>query len=186
VGSQYLGNYGDYDGLSYFITKILQSNEYVVRSKSFTSMRHEIGRGTPVELKMTLNRSGKRLGSRSLFSSTGVFAVRASDYGDDFERDIKGLVPDVKGSVGARKAALAKIVSQGDMMAIDDDDIAGCTILMRQDGHQYTVYLLGENSLSTKFPLSVPVPPNGILNYDQVQREMIRVLDDIVTPGMRD
>jgi hypothetical protein len=185
IGGQYLGNYGDYDGLSYFITKILQSNEAVVRSKSFTSLRHELGSGTPVELKVALNRPGKKLGSKSLFSKTGIFAVRGSEYGEDFERDVKGLVPHVKGTLEARKAALAKIVSQGDLMDIDDDDIAGCTVLMRQDGHQYTVYLLGDNNISTRFPLSVVVPSNGLLSYDDVQREITRLLDDVVTPGLR-
>ena len=185
IGSQYLGNYGDYDGLSYFITKILQSNESVVRSKSFTSLRHELGNGTPVELKVALNRPGRKLGSKSLFSRTGIFAVKASDYGEDFERDVKRLVPHVKGTLEARKAALAKIMSQGDLMDIDDEDIAGCTVLMRQEGHQYTVYLLGDNNLSTRFPLSVPVPSNGLLNYEQVQREITRILDDVVTPGLR-
>ena len=185
VGAQYLGNFGDYDGLGYSISKILQSSQSVVRSKSFTSLRHEIGRGTPVELKVTLRRPGKKLGSRSLFSRSGVFAVRGSDYGDDFGDDIRSLIPHVQGSLDARKAALAKIISQGDLMDIDDEDIAGCTVLMRQDGSQYTVYLLGDNKFSTKFPLSVNVPPNGLLDYDRVKNEMVRVLDDIVTPGLR-
>ncbi|MCD2316381.1 hypothetical protein LQ954_09490 [Sphingomonas sp. IC-11] len=185
VGSQYLGNYGDYDGLSYFISKTLQTNESVVRSKSFSSLRHELGSGTPVELKVALNRPGKKLGSKSLFSKTGVFVVRGSEYGDEFERDVKGLVPQVKGSMEARKAALAKIMSQGDLMDIDDEDIAGCTVLMRQDGHQYTVYLLGDNNVATRFPLSVSVPPNGLLDYDSVKNEMVRVLDNVVTPGLR-
>jgi hypothetical protein len=185
IGTRYLGNYGDYDGLYKFISKVLQSNEFVVRSKSFTSLRHELGSGTPVELKVTLNRPGKKLGSRSLFSSTGIFAVRSAEYGEDFEKDVKGLVPHVKGSLEARKAALASIMSQGDLMDIDDEDIAGCTVLMRQDGHQYTVYLLGDSNVSTKFPLSVHVPSNGLLDYNSVQREITRVLDDIITPGLR-
>ncbi len=185
IGCQYLGNYGDYEGLSYFVTKVLQSNAFVVRSKSFTSLRHELGSGTPIELKVSLRRSGKRLGSRSLFSRTGIFAVKASEYGEDFERDVKNLVPHVKGSLEARKAALAAIVSQGDMMAIDEEDIAGCTVLMRQDRHQYTVYLLGDNNISTRFPLSVPVPPNGLIDYESVQHEIVRILDDVVTPGLR-
>ncbi|BAV64100.1 hypothetical protein [Sphingobium cloacae] len=136
----------------------------MVRSKSFTNIRHELDNGTPVELKVTLNRPGKKLGSKSLFSSTGIFAVRGSEYGDNFEKDVKGLVPHVKGSLEARKAALANIMSQGDLMDIDDEYIAGCTVLMRQDGHQYTVYLLGDSNVSTKFPLSVHVPSNGLLD----------------------
>lgn len=185
IGSQYLGNYGDWDGLSYFMSKILHKDETVIRPKSFTSIRHEIGSGTPLELKVSLHRPGKKLGSKSLFSRTGVFAVKGSEYGDDFEADIRGLIPHVRGSANARKSALAKIISQGDMMAIDDEDIAGCTVLMRQDGNQYTVYLLGDNNRSTKFPMSVAVPPNGLLDYKQVQDEMVKILDGVVTPGLR-
>ncbi len=185
IGNQYLGNFGDYEGLSYFITKILTTDKNVVRTKSFTSLKHEIGNGTPVELKVSLNKPDKKLGGRSLFSRTGVFAIKGSDYGDDFEADIRQFIPKVKGSLDDRKAALARIISQGDLMDIDDEDIADCTVVMRKDNSQYTVYIVGGNNISTKFPLGVHVPPNGLLDYDRVRSEMERILNDVVTPGLR-
>ncbi|VXC90662.1 hypothetical protein [Sphingomonas sp. 8AM] len=185
LGTQYLGNYGDYEGLNYFLSKILQSQEFVVRSKSFTSLRYELGAGTPVELKVTLRRKGAKAGSASLFSKTGVFAVKRTEYGEGFDSDVAGLAPKIKGSLEDRKAAIAQVISQGDIMSVDEDDIAGCTVLMRQDNHSYTVYLLGENSSSTRFPISVQVPKNGLLDYDRVCTEMTRLLDEIVTPGLR-
>lgn len=185
LGSQYLGNFGDYDGLSSCFSKILQSNTSVVRAKSITSLRHEIGDGTPVELKVSLRKRGAKAGAASLFSKAGVFAVRRSDYGDDFDKDIASIVPQIRGTLDKRRSAIAKLVSQGDFMDVDDEDIEGCTVLMRKDGHQYTVYLLGDNSAATRFPLAIDVPRNGLISYDAVQNEMIRILNDVITPGLR-
>ncbi len=186
LGIQYIGNFGDYDGIRSCFIKILQDANHIVSPTSITSLRNEIGDGEPVELKVSLRRRNPIAGGGSIFSRSGVYAVKRSDYGDDFSRDIReSLLNRVRGTVDAKKSAIAQIMSQGDFMEVYEDEIQDCTVLVRKDGHQYTVYLLGDNSLATKFPLSVQVPQNGLLDYGQVQGEIIRILDDVITPGLR-
>lgn len=186
LGIQYIGNFGDYDGIRSCFIKILQDENHIVSPTSITSLRNEIGDGEPIELKVSLRRQNPIAGGGSIFSRSGVYAVKRSDYGDDFSRDIReSLLNRVRGTVDAKKSAIAQIMSQGDFMEVNEDDIQDCTVLVRKDGHQYTVYLLGDNSLATKFPLSVQVPQNGLLDYGQVQGEIIRILDDVITPGLR-
>lgn len=186
LGVQYIGNFGDYDGIRSCFLKILQDESSIVLPKSITSIRNEIGDGEPVELKVSLRRQNPIAGGGSIFSRSGVYAVKRSNYGDDFDRDIReGLINRVRGGVDARRSAIAQVMSQGDFMEVNEEDIQDCTVLVRKDNHQYTVYLLGDNNISTKFPLNVQVPPNGLLDYDRVQAEMVRILDDVITPGLR-
>lgn len=186
IGAQYAGNYGDYAGLKSCFEHILREPQHKVVSRTFSSLRHEIGEGEPIELKVGIRKQDPRLGAPNLFSKTGVIAIKRSDYGDNFGNHIRDtLVPRVRGNVANRKAALAGIIAEGQLMEIDDDDIIDCTLIMRSQGRQHTVYLLGDNSLATKFPVAAQIGYNGLPNTDQVRQEMKRILDEIVTPGLR-
>lgn len=185
VGTQYTGNFGDYDGLRKCLAHILSGSGYKVISRSFTSFKHEITDGKPVEIKVNIRRQGRREGASSLFSKTATFGIKRSEYGDDFEADVKRTLGNVRGSRDDRKAALAKLLNQGEMIEIDDDDIIGCTVLIQKDKGQHTVYLLGDGYQATKFPLAIDVPPSGIPDRAHVRNEMRRILDDVITPGLR-
>lgn len=105
---------------------------------------------------------------------------------EDFGRDIRdSIINRVRGTIDAKKSVIAHIMSQGDFMEVNEQDIQDCTVVVRKDGQQYTVHLLGDNNLATKFALNVQVPRNGLLNYERVQGEMVRILDDVITPGLR-
>ncbi len=187
VGVQYSGNFGDYDGIKRCFQHLLQDNRYNVISRTFSSFRHEIGEGEPVELKVNIRKNNQRLGGQNLFSQSGVFAIRRTDYGEDFGADVRDtLAPAVQGNARQRKAALAQLMNQGELLDIADDDIIGCSVLMRRDGRQFTVYLLGESGFATKFPVDAEVSAvTGIPDPLQVKEEMLRIYDNIVTPGLR-
>lgn len=186
IGAQYNGNYGDYDGLRKCLTYLLDGNGFDIKSRTFSSISHEIGGGQPVELKVNIRRQNHRLGGPSLFSTSAMLAIRKSDYGADFGADVKRtLLPALKGDAQARKVALAKLMSESELMDVADEDIEGCTLIVRNDGGQCTIYLLGDNSFATKFPLNAEVDLNGIPNEAQVQTEMCKILEGIVIPGMR-
>ena len=185
VGTQYAGNYGDYDGLRNCLKHVLRGNSYKVVSRTFSSIRHEIGDGEPTELKVVVRRQNPRLGGSNPFSTTAVVAVRKAEYGESFADDVRNSLGGVRGSSDVRRQALARLISNGELMEIDDDDIQSCTVIMRTDAGQHTVYLLGGTSFATKFPLNVRVGDNGIADAREVCGEMRRLLDDVVTPGLR-
>lgn len=186
IGAQYNGNYGDYDGLRRCLTHILDGNGFDIKSRTFSSISHEIGGGQPVELKVNIRKQNRRLGGASLFSSSAVLAIKKSDYGADFASDVKRtLLPALKGNAQDRKAALAKLMSESELMEIGDDDIEGCTLIVRNDGGQRTIYLLGDSSFATRFPLEAAIDLGGMPNETQVRSEMCRILNGIVIPGMR-
>lgn len=186
IGTQYTGNYGDYEGLKMCIEHILKSNLFNIVSRTFISVRHEIGDGEPVELKVNIRRQNDRVGGANLFSTAGVFTIRKSDYGENFALDIEQtLKPAVRGNTADRKAALALIIKQGDLMEIDDQDILGCNLIMQDGKRRHTVYLLGDSVSATKFPVNADVDYSGLPDREQVRLEMKRILDEIVTPGLR-
>ncbi|OKH86368.1 hypothetical protein [Thalassospira sp. TSL5-1] len=185
IGTQYTGNYGDYDGIKRCFQHLLRNNEYKITSRTFTSIRHEIGDGEPVELKVNIRRPNARAGGPTIFSSSAMISIKRADYGDDFGDDVKQTLAQIKGDKAARKGALAKLMNNGEILEIDDDDIQGCSLLMSHNGSKHTVYLLGDSKFATKFPLKATVDANGLPYQNQVRVEMLRVLNEIVTPGLR-
>ncbi|MDD2860723.1 MAG: hypothetical protein PHI71_06585, partial [Acidiphilium sp.] len=79
-------------------------------------------------------------------------------------------------------AAIALLVKEGNMIELDDDDIVGCSAIIRQNGRTSTVYFLGGNNLATRFLLHAEVDSSGIPNRIQVRDEMIKVMREKVIP----
>lgn len=184
IGVTYNGQFGDYDGIRKCLLYILRGNRTIV-SRTIKSVSDEIGDGDPVEIKLHYANRNRQAGHRSVFNSAGVIAVRKSEYGENFAADIGNVFRRVFGTVAQRKRMLAQIASEGELLELTDDDIIGCTALIRE-GRQYrTVYLLGENNFATKFNLNVQVDIHGIPNRVQVRDEMIRIMRERITPLLR-
>lgn len=156
VGTTYHGQFGDYDGLKTCLSYLLQGN-YRIASKTLKSVSGEIGSGHPVSVRLNYRKSADRAERRPLFGSSGVIALRAVDFGDDFDERVAEMASRVRGSDAQRRKALARIVSQGQLLELDEDDIVGCSAIVRENGRERTVYFLGGRNFSTKFPLNVDV-----------------------------
>lgn len=183
VGVTYHGQFGDYEGMSKCLMHILRGN-YHISSRTLRSLAGEIGNGVPVELKLTYRRPDDRPERRHLFGRSGVIAIRNTEFGDDFADHVGAVADQVRGDVRQRKQILAGIVNNGELLELNDDDIIGCTAIVREDGRNRTIYLLGENNFATKFLLQVDVDVHGIPRRHQVQDEMIRVLREKIMPMM--
>lgn len=181
IGVTYHGQYGDYDGLRSCLSHLLEGN-YRVSSKVLKSVSTEIGDGHPVSIKLTYRKRADRPEGRPLFGSSGEIAIKKSDFGADFEERVVAEVRRVQGSDNDRKRVLAQIVSQGEMLELDADEIVGCSALVRQDQKYRTVYFLGENPNSTRFQLPVQVGAYGDVNHDQISAEMVRVMRQHILP----
>lgn len=181
VGVTYHGNFGDFDGLRSCLSYHLQGN-YRVASKTLRNISTEIGEGHPVSLKLTYRKAADRPEHRPLFGTSGEIAIKKADFGADFEERVVAGVRQVRGTDRDRKRVLAEIVAQGDMLELDADDIIGCSAVVRQDKKYRTVYFLGENPNSTRFPLNLAVGIHGDADHQQVAAEMRRIMRESIVP----
>ena len=184
VGVTYNGQFGDYDGIKKCLTHILGGN-YKVGSRTIKVTADEIGNGVPVELNLHYKKTNDRPEHRGVFDSVGVIAITRSEYGADFDQQIANIAGRVRGGVRERKKILADIIGEGSLLALDDEEIVGCTAIIRDGRRKRTIYLLGENNFATKFSLNVQVNADGIPNRVHVRDEMIRVMRERVMPLMR-
>ena len=160
---------------------LLRGN-YRVASKTLKSISGEIGNGQPVSLKLTYRRENERVERKPIFGSSGVIAIKSTDFGEDFSERVSDIAGRIHGTDAQRKRALARIVNQGEMLELDEDEIIGCSAVVRENGRQRTVYFLGENNFSTKFPLAVDVDGHGRTDRNQVITEMTRIMRTKIIP----
>ncbi|RMB28477.1 hypothetical protein C8J47_2697 [Sphingomonas sp. PP-F2F-G114-C0414] len=181
IGTTYHGAFGDYEGLKNCFSYILAGN-YRIASKTLTNASSEIGTGRPISVKLIYRKRGDRAERRPIFGSSGVLAVTSAEYGDNFEQSVSDITEQVRGTVDQRKRALARIVSQSELLSLDEDEIIGCSAVIREEGGQRTIYLLGDNNFSTKFGISAEIDGDGIADPIQVRDEMIRVMREKIIP----
>ncbi|MDA5555415.1 hypothetical protein [Shimia sp. MMG029] len=182
VGVTYHGQFGDYDGLRSCLTHLLGGGNYQVTSRTIKSISGELGNGVPTEIKLIYRKESERPEQRNVFGRSGIIAIKGTEYGDGFGEEIGKLARNVRGSVAQRKRVLADIVNQGELIELNEQDIIGCTALVREHGRTRTVYFLGENNFSTKFALNVSVDKNGVPDRGQIQTEMIKAMRDKILP----
>ncbi|ANL70408.1 hypothetical protein AMC83_CH00370 [Rhizobium phaseoli] len=181
IGVTYNGQYGDYDGIRSCFTYRLNCGG-AVASRTIRSISDELGNGEPVEVKLTYRKAAERPERRRLFGRSGVIAIKASEYGQDFGEEVAEMARAAKGSTGDRRRSIAQMVKESGMLELEDDDIIGCSALVRENGRTRTVYFLGQNSFSTKYPLAVEVSASGAPNREQVKSELVRVMRERVIP----
>ncbi|WP_333571077.1 hypothetical protein [Sphingomonas sp.] len=181
VGVTYHGIFGDYEGLHKCFTYLLRGNHRIL-SKTLKSISSEIGSGQPVEVKLTYRKKADRVERKGLFDTSGVIAVKSSEFGEDFDNKVAEIARASKGTELERKKLIAEIVNQGDLIELDSDEIIGCSAVIRQQGKHRTVYFIGDNNNSTKFPLDTEINQEGMTDREQVKREIVRVMRKHITP----
>lgn len=182
IGVSYNGQYGDYDGIRQCFSYLLRGTGKVA-SKTIKNIADELGDGQPVDIKLNFRKASERPEHRSLFGRTGMIAIKATEYGTDFADDVARMARATKGTVEDRKKSIAELVNESGFMELDDDEILGCSALVREkNGRTKTVYLLGENNFSTKYALDVVPDIHGVPNRLKVRDEMVRVMRERIMP----
>lgn len=185
VGVTYHGQFGDYDGIRSFLSHHLRGNHRVA-SKTLKSIETEIGEGTPISIKLTYRKAADRAERRPLWGASGEIAVKRADFGEDFEERFAGASRRIQGTEAQRKRAIAELVRQGDILELDDDEILGCSAVIRENGRHRTVYFLGENNFATKFYLPVEIGMHGEVDPNHVAESMLRIMRERVFPLIDD
>ncbi|ABE40142.1 hypothetical protein RPD_2914 [Rhodopseudomonas palustris BisB5] len=181
IGVTYNGQFGDYEGVRQCFSHLLKSNA-TVTSRTIKSISDEIGKGEPVEVKLTFRTARERPERKGLFGRSGVIAIKSTEYGDGFGEEVAKMAKRAKGTLFDRKRSIAALVKSSAMIELDDDDIIAVTALVREEGRTRTVYFLGENSFSTKYPLNVTVSTNGKANRSEVRSELIKLMRTKIIP----
>lgn len=182
VGATYNGQFGDYEGLRRCLMFLLRGGNGQIHSRTITSISDEIGNGIPTELRLTYRNANNRPERRGIFGKTGVVAIKNTEYGEGFTEEVNRLAQNAQGDTRARQRFIAQLVKQGSMIELDDDDIVGCSAIVRENGRTTTVYFIGGNNMATKFRLDVEINRDGIPVRNQVRDEMIRVMREKVMP----
>jgi hypothetical protein len=182
IGVTYHGQFGDYDGLKSCLMHLLRGGNYQITSRTIKSISSELGNGVPTEIKLIYRKQSDRPERKSMFGTSGAFAIKSTEYGDGFAEEVSRLARNVRGNVTQRKQILANMVNQGDLIELEGDDIIGCTAIVREHGRTRTVYFLGENNFATKFSLEVAVDTNGVPSRGQIQTEMVRTMREKILP----
>lgn len=181
VGVSYHGQFGDFDGIKSCFSHFLRG-DHKVTSHTLKSIAAEIGDGNPVEVRLSYRRQGDRPERRALFGRTGSFAIRSADFGDGFADHISDISRRLNANADRRRAIIADMVRQGEILDLNEEDIVSCSAIVKENGNQRTVYFLGENNFSTKFPVDVNVNQNGEADWLQLRAEMVRVLREKIIP----
>lgn len=181
IGVTYHGRFGDYDGIRSCFSHLLRGS-YKVGSKTIKSISAEIGNGVPVSIRLVYRRANDRPERAPIFGSSGAIAIASAEIGEGFQEQVNHMAARVVGPAADRRRLLADLVREGDIIELDEDEIVSCSIVVRESGRTRTVYLLGDNNFSTKFPLNVNVDRDGVADADQVLREMTRVMRERVIP----
>ena len=182
VGVTYSGQFGHYEGLRSCLMHLLKGGNNKISSHSIRSIKDEIGAGVPTELRLTYRSSSNRPERQGIFGKTGVLAIKNTDFGEGFPEEVNRFAERVRGDTSAKKKAIALLVNQGNLVSLDDDDVVGCSAIVRQDGRTATIYFLGENNFATKYFLKVDVNGDGVPSRIQVRDEMIRVMRQNIMP----
>ncbi len=181
IGVTYHGQFGDYEGMRSCLSHILRGN-FQLTSRTIKSLSGEIGKGVPTELKLIYRKQRDKPEQRSVFGTSGVIAIKGTEYGDGFGEEIGRIASKVRGSLPQRKKILADLVNKGELIELDSDEIIGCTAIIRENGRTRTVYFLGENNFATKFGLSVSIDRNGVPDRNQIKSEMVRIMRENILP----
>ena len=186
VGCQYLGQFGGYQVLAKALRGLLPDHSSI-QSRTFRLDATHYQNAKAKEVKVEFARKPKSIVAKNLFGTGGVITFKKGDKNDNFELEVQNrLFPYIGKTPSAVKKALAKLLSDNDLLDVSDDDIEDCTVLANVDGKMKTIYMIDGGNFATKFPLEVPLKDDGHPGYDQTKDAMLNLLKEAVISRKED
>jgi hypothetical protein len=176
LGVQYLAQYGSYVALKNTITRFLPAHKKVV-AHSFRFDAPSLENLEPKEIRVHLSSRAESRASENVFGESALVAFKRKTRGDTFTQEVKKkLIPFIGTSTDKVKKAVASILNESALMDVDDDEIVGCTIFGEVNGRPRTVYMMGQGSFASQFPLSVTFNDDGHPEYAPTKQAMFDTL----------
>lgn len=180
IGSQYLGMFGGYRILRETLTGFLPDRKGV-RSISFRLGASYYKNAVPKEIRVNVaNKATSISGHGSLGGKMMITLTRSSKEDPLIERVRQSIIPQFGKSQKAIQEAVAGLMSQSDVLAIDDEDVIDCTVLADVNGKSTTIYMFDNGSRATRFPLDIKVDDDGHPACDDTCNEILNALNDHV------
>lgn len=178
IGAQYLGQYGSYIALKNTIVHLLDNSKGVV-AHSFRLDAAAFQKVEPKEIWIQVAKQSPSLASGNVFAEGALIAFKPSERGSAFGAEVKRrLYPVLGTSKDKIQHAVAGIVKESKLLDVDDEDIRDCTIVGEVNGKRKTIYMLGQSSFASQFPLEVGVNEDGHPLPEPTKKAMLEVLSD--------
>lgn len=183
IGAQYLGQFGGYASLERAVRNMLPDAGSIA-SHSFRASGSYYKNAQPTEVRVKFVNDSKSLVGKPTFTSAGVVAFKKISKGDGFEHSVaEGIFPLIGKPPADVKKGMAALLSQGDLMEVNDQDIEEVTVLATVNGRRNTaIHMIEKDGFATKFPLDLDVNDDGHPHYEHTADAMISVLDTQILP----
>ncbi|PHJ74353.1 hypothetical protein VF07_37825 [Nostoc linckia z6] len=175
VGSQYLGLFGGYSGLVSTLRHLIALSD--VYSHSFRSDFIDLKQVQPKEIQIRFADRSESIAAANPIASAGVLTFRKTDKEGGFEEEIASRILSQRGKPSDEvRKAVANLVNESKLMSVNDDDIADCTVIVKQNGRDKKIHMIEDSGFSTRFPISVAVDDDGHPLCEPCKTEMISLL----------
>ena len=182
IGSQYLGQFGGYRILRDTI-KGMMPDSAGIRALSYRLGASYYRNAVPKEIRVNVAKKATSIAGRSQLGGKMMIALTRTSKDDPLvDRVRSGIIPYFGRTQREIKQAVAGLMNQSDLIAIDDDDVLDCTVLADMNGKSTTIYMFDTGVRATRFKLDVDVDEDGHpANADTCNEILIALNDHVIS-----
>lgn len=181
IGSQYLGLFGGYGTLRDTLIGLMPERKGI-RSRSFRLGASYYKNAEPREIRVNVANKSTSINGRSSLGGKMMIALTRSSKEDILvERVKRNIIPFFGRGQSEIRHAVAGLMNQSDVIAIDDEDVIDCTVLADMNGKSTTIYMFDNGFRATRFKLEVDVDEEGHpANADTCNEILIALNDHVI------
>ncbi len=175
VACQYLGNFGGYQVLRNTIFDSLAESKQIV-ARSISVMNYYFKNAIAQSVTIDFNRQSEDFAAKGTFGKMGAVTFR--DPGNEaFNTRVRQSILSVADQEHkAIKKGIADLLNSSDVMEIDEQDIANCTVLALVMGRKKKLHLLDASNFATRFPAQVDLV-DGHPVYEPLKARVLELLE---------
>lgn len=176
IASQYLGNYGGYEALKKTILSFMRHKSQIV-VKSFNMSNAYIQHAIPIAVEIEYSKKSEHIAADNVYDSSRAIVFKSGPEGDGFAEAVRRDFLSLEGKdfKDVRKA-VASFMSKRELHAVNDDDIAGCSVIAKVKKKEKVIHLLDRRNYATRFPVDVALNSEGHPEYDDIKDKAVDVL----------
>ena len=176
IGAQYLGQYGGWVGL-WFTLRSHIKNSASVKAYTFFTRAEQYKDAKPKEVRIHISKQSENIASPNVFEQEAVLVFKKQYKEDGFEEAVLNGIVSHLGDINKVRAAVADTISANELLDVRDEDIQDCTVLAAVGKQRKVIYMMGDGTFATRFPLDIPVTSSGHPEYEVAKSAMLKVLE---------
>ena len=176
IGSQYLGQFGGYTGLSRTLTSLLPDPESI-NAHSYRLPASYYREAQAKEVRVSISKNSGDIARPNVFQSGATIGFKKQEKNDGFEKAVADALLSLVGQPQAVvRSAVARLLRENELFAAEDKDIDDCTVVALVNGKRKVIHMIETGQFATRFPLDVQLNQKGHPMYEPTKTEMIKVL----------